>query len=55
MEPEVKNLKQLKQIIDDYTSSKDNSIKVVMLKDFAKALGTITEKYKTPLLGGKKD
>ena len=55
IEPEMKNIKQLKQIMDDYTKSKDNSIKLVMLKDFAKALGTILDKYKTPLLGGKKE
>ena len=55
LEPEIKNLSQLKQIIDDYTSSKDNSIKVVMLKDFSKALGMIADKYKTSFLGGKKD
>ena len=45
IEPEIINIIQLKQIIDDYTSSKDNSIKVVMLKDFATALGMIIEKY----------
>ena len=55
IEPEMKNIKQLKQIIDDYTKSKDNSIKLVMLKDFSKALGTILDKYKTPLIGGKKE
>ena len=55
IEPEIKHISQLKQIMDDYTSSKDNSIKVVMLKDFSKALGIILEKYKTPLLGLKKD
>ena len=44
LEPEMKNIKQLKQIIDDYTKSKDNSIKLVMLKDFSKAIGTIIEK-----------
>ena len=43
--PEIKSISQLKQIIDDYTSSKDNSIKVVMLKDFSKALGIIMDKY----------
>jgi len=55
IEPEIKNINQLKQIIDDYTSSKDNSIKVVMLKEFEKALGIITDKYKTSLLGNKKE
>ena len=55
IEPEMKNIKQLKQIIDDYTKSKENSIKLVMLKDFSKALGSILDKYKTPLLGSTKE
>ena len=55
IEPEIKNIIQFKQIIDDYTSTKDNSIKVVLLKDFSKSLGAIIDKYKTPLLGGKRD
>lgn len=46
IEPEIKNISQIKEIIDDYTSAKDNSIKVVMLKDFSKVLGMIIEKYK---------
>ena len=46
IEPEIPNLEQLKQIMDDYTSSKDNSIKVVMLKDFSEVLGIIIDKYK---------
>ncbi len=46
IEPEIKSIKQLKQIIDDYTSAKDNSIKIVMLKDFSKALGIIIDKHK---------
>ena len=45
IEPEIINIAQLKQIIEDYTSSKDNSIKVVMLQDFASALNLILEKY----------
>ena len=46
IEPEIKSIKQLKQIMDDYTSAKDNSIKIVMLKDFSKALGIIIYKHK---------
>ena len=46
IEPEMKNIKQLKQIIDDYSKDKNNSIKLVMLKDFSKDLGKILEKYK---------
>ena len=46
IEPEMKNIKQVKTIIDDYIKSKDTCIKVVMLKDFSKALGIILDKYK---------
>ena len=33
IEPEMKNIKQLKQIIDDYLKGKEPSIKIVMLKE----------------------
>ena len=46
IELEIPNLEQLKQIMDDYTSSKDNSIKLIMLKDFSEVLGIIIDKYK---------
>jgi len=46
IEPEMKNIRQLKQIIDDYIKGKDMGIKIVMLKEFSKDLGTILEKYK---------
>jgi uncharacterized protein YutE (UPF0331/DUF86 family) len=46
LEPEVKNMKQLKQIIEDYIKGKDLGIKIVMLKEFSRDLGTILEKYK---------
>lgn len=45
IEPEMKNIRQLKQVIDDYVQDKENSIKLVMLKDFSKDLGRILEKY----------
>ena len=45
IEPEMKNIRQLKQIIDDYVCGKEIGIKIVMLKEFAKDLGTILEKY----------
>ena len=45
-EPEMKNIKQLKQIIDDYVKGKNIGIKTVLLREFAKELGTILEKYK---------
>ena len=54
IEPEIKNMKQLKQIIDDYLNGKDPSIKIVMLKEFSKDLGYIIDKYK-PTLFPKKD
>lgn len=47
------NIKQLKQIIDDYLKGKDVSIKIVMLKEFSKELGYILDKYKTPLFARK--
>ena len=46
LESETKKLKELKQIIDEYTVEKDISIKIVMLKEFSKELGYIIEKYK---------
>ena len=49
IEPEMKNIEQLKQVIDDYTDSKANSIKVVMLKEFSKGLETILSKYKVSI------
>ena len=51
----MKNIKQLKQIIDDYTKNKDTTIKIVMLREFSKDLEYILDQYKTPLLGGKKE
>ncbi len=45
IEPEMKNIRQLKQIIDDFTKDKENSIKLVMLKDFSADLGKILAKY----------
>ena len=38
---ESKNLDNIRQIIDDYVSEKENSIKIVMLKEFSKALSEI--------------
>ena len=39
--PELKKLKQLKQVIDDYVANKPNTIKLVMLKEFATDLGSV--------------
>ena len=46
IEPEMKNIKQLKQIIDDYVKGKDIGIKIVMLKEFSRDLGIILDRYK---------
>lgn len=46
IEPEMKNIKQLKQVIDDYINGKDMGIKIVMLQEFSNELGNILEKYK---------
>ena len=53
IEPEMKNIKQLKQIIDDYLKGKDPSIKIVMLKEFSKDVGYILDKYKMSFLPKK--
>jgi hypothetical protein len=55
IEPEMKNIKQLKQLIDDYTKNKDATIKIVMLREFSVDLEYILDQYKTPFLGGKKE
>lgn len=46
IEPEMENIKQLKQILDDYTKGKEITIKNVVLKEFTKDLGYILDKYK---------
>ena len=55
IEPEMKNIKQLKQVIDDYLKGKDQSIKIVMLKEFSNGLGQILDKYKTSFLPRKEE
>lgn len=52
IEPEMKNIKQLKQLIDDYTKNKDATIKIVMLREFVRDLEYILEQYKTTIIGG---
>ena len=46
IQPEMKNIKQLKQVIDDYINGKDMGIKIVMLQEFSNELGVILDKYK---------
>ena len=55
IEPEMKTIKQLKQIIDDYLKGKEPTIKNVMLKDFSKDMGYILDKYKTGILSKKEE
>lgn len=55
IEPEMKNIKQLKQLIEDYTKNKEATIKIVMLREFARDLEYILEQYKTTVLGGRKE
>ena len=50
IEPEMKNIKQLKQIIDDYLKGKEPTIKIIMLKEFSQSLGYILDKYKISFL-----
>jgi len=45
IEPEMPNVRKLKQIIDDYIYGKDTSIKVVMLQEFSNELANILSKY----------
>ena len=45
IKPEMDNIRKLKQIIDDYVTGKDIGIKIVLLTEFSKDLGTILEKY----------
>ena len=49
IEPEIKNIRMLKQIMDDYIKGKEITIKIVILKDFSRELGNIIDKYKTSL------
>lgn len=51
IEPEMRNIKLLKQIMDDYLKDKSTTIKIVMLREFSKDLGYILGKYKTSFLG----
>ena len=51
IEPEMRNIKLLKQIMDDYLKDKGTTIKIVMLREFSKDLGYILGKYNTSFLG----
>ncbi len=47
IEPEMKNIRKLKQIVDDYTDDKPPRIKIVLLEDFSNELGNILSAYRT--------
>jgi len=55
IEPEMQNIKQLRQIIEEDIKGRTNSIKTVLLREFSDQLGEILNKYKTPFLGIKKE
>ena len=45
LEPEMKNIAKLKQIMDDYVDGKKPTIKTVMIEEFSKELTEILKKY----------
>ena len=53
IEPEMKNIKQFKQVLDSYLEGKDITIKIVMLKEFSKTLEVILDRYKLTFLPKK--
>ena len=55
IEPEIKNIKKLKQTIDDYTDGKEQTIKIVMLDEFSKELDGILDLYRPNFLGKKEE
>ena len=55
IEPEMKNINQLKLIIDNYLQGKDISVKIIMLKDLSNELGHILEKYKINVVPKKEN
>ena len=55
IEPEMKNMKELKITIDNYLKGKNVIIKNVMLKEFSKELGYILDKYKTGIFHKKEE
>ena len=53
IEPEIKNIKRLKQVIEDYIEGKEATIKIVMLEEFAKELENIADSYRPNFLSKK--
>ncbi len=46
IEGEMANVKLLKQVMDDYLKDKQTTIKIVILREFSKDIGSILGKYK---------
>ena len=55
IEPEMKNIKRLKQVMDDYIEGKEPTIKIVMLEEFSKELENILDLYKPNFLSKKEE
>lgn len=51
IEPEMRNIRALKQTIDEYIKGKTTSIKLVMLREFSTDLGYILDRYKPKRIG----
>ena len=52
---EMKNIKRLKQVMDDYIEGKEPTIKIVMLEEFSKELENILDLYKPNFLSKKEE
>ena len=46
LQEELPNLKKLKQVMDDYVSGKEPTIKMVILQEFTDELGNIIKEYR---------
>ena len=55
IEPEMKSIKRLKQIMDEYIEGKVPTIKIVMLEEFSKELEKILDLYKPNFLSKKEE
>jgi len=55
IEPEMKNIKRLKQVMDDYIEGKEPTIKIVMLEEFSKELENILDSYKPNFLSKREE
>ena len=55
IEPEIKNIKKLKQVIDEYLIDKEPTIKNIMLEEFSKELDKILDLYKPNFLTRRDD